>query len=161
LTHKHGFCQVHIKTELSSSVAYATNGYRADCNNIAFKEIIAVNHETNERAWFKQVSATPASIKMSTTNYDVSGSTYGLWNGFGVATNTYNYQLNICDSQFYQALMLSEYTNCYKQCTNWCTDHGSSYFRMATGDTTYAGVSWKENGHNLATKKLVSFGVRG
>jgi hypothetical protein len=95
---------------------------------------------------------------MSTTDYNVPGSTYGLWNGFGVATNTYNYQLNICDSQFHQGLMVTGYNNCYKQCANWCSDYSLAYFRM---QGVYGGVAWNVNGHTHFAKKLVSFGVRG
>jgi hypothetical protein len=146
---------VQLKTELSSSVFYATAGYRADCSNIAFKEVITINHATNEKAWFKQAS--PKSIKMSATDYNVPGSTYGLWNGYGAATNSYNYQLNICDSG--PGLMLSGfYNSCYKQCFEWCSDLTTAYFRLSGALT---GVAWNELGHEHLSKKLVSFGIRG
>jgi hypothetical protein len=146
---------------VSSNIAFGTAGYRSDCRNIAFKEVIAVNHASNERVWFKQV--TPKSIKLSATDYNVPGSTFGLWSGFGIASNVYQYQLNICDSSHYQGLMISGYTsNCYKDCNSWCSDGSSPYFRMATGsDSNLSGVAWNEDGHRPTSKKLVSFGVRG
>ena len=62
-----------------------------------FSEIIFIDHQTGNKAYFKRrsrLSVTAAS------NYNNPASTYGLWDGEGVNKN-YSYQLLICDLHFY------------------------------------------------------------
>jgi hypothetical protein len=155
--------QAHIKTEITSSVAFGTNGYRSNCNNIPFQEVLTVNHATRAQAWFKQVD-TPKNFTLSATNYFASGPSLGLWSGYGAAATTaYFYQFAICDaaSNFSPGLFFSGYFgNCYKQCNSWCGDVSSNYFRVDSSVAGFSGVAWNENGHRDVASKLVSYGVR-
>ncbi len=100
---------------------------------------------------------------MANYNYYVGGSNFGLWNGFGVAPQSYQYQIQICDitTDLSPELMVSGYTSCYKQCNDWCGDGSTAYFRMQSPNHgAYLGNAWNENGHGNVGLKLVSYGVR-
>ncbi len=101
---------------------------------------------------------------MANYNYYVGGSTFGLWNGFGVAPQSYQYQIQICDaaSGLAAQLMVSGFTGCYKECNSWCSDESTAYFRMQSPNNpgAYLGNAWNENGHGNVGLKLVSYGVR-
>ncbi len=99
---------------------------------------------------------------MANYNYYVGGSTFGLWNPFGAATPSYQYQLAICDapSTLSPGLMVSGFHGCYKECGHWCGDY-TAYFRMQSPTyPDYLGNAWNENGHTNVALKLVSYGVR-
>jgi hypothetical protein len=143
------------------STPFATSGYRSDCRRVPFNDILTINHATNQRAWFKQTSRT--AFLMANYNYYVGGSNFGLWNGFGVAPQSYQYQIQICDitTDLSPELMVSGYTSCYKQCNDWCGDGSTAYFRMQSPNHgAYLGNAWNENGHGNVGLKLVSYGVR-
>ncbi len=89
--------KVRIANEVTYSYPYASHGYRSDCRNTVFNDVIAINHDNGQVAWFKQQSR--STFKFSSTNYFTTGSAYGLWTGFGVAaTSSWSYQMGICDS---------------------------------------------------------------
>ena len=97
-------------------------------------------------------------------NYDKNAASFGLWtaNKAGVATTGYNYQMLICDTNFYKGLHFSGYTNnCFKQCNHWCGDLSSSYCRTsAVTDKNYRGVAFNENGHRPKGYRLISVKIR-
>ena len=115
-----------------------------------------LNHQTSAKVYFKR--RTNNSIA-ATLNYGNDASTYGLWDGVGV-NDAYDYQLLICDISFYSGFFVSGYTNCYKQCDNWCGDYVSPYFRTATTSSSYSGVSFNINGYRPVNKRLISVGLR-
>ena len=124
-----------------------------------FTEMIFVDHQTGNKAYFKRKSNLPM---MAATNYGKGGSAYGLWNGVGT-TSAYSYQLLICDHSFYSGFFVSGYTgNCYKQCNSWCNDNRSPYFRTASTDSRYKGVAFNTNGlhPNVPKNRLMSVGLR-
>lgn len=149
------------RTEVSysSNFPYGSNGYRTNCNNILFSEIMFIDHQTGKKAYFKRrskVSITAAN------NYGNIASSYGLWDGVGV-NNAYSYQLLICDTSFFTGFFVSGYTgSCYKQCNSWCGDTASPYFRTASTSSSYKGVAFNTNGHspNIPSNRLISVGMR-
>jgi len=152
--------KVKPRTEVtySSKFPYGTDGYRTNCNNIPFTEIIFIDHQTGSKTYFKRKSNLPIT---AAANYGKTGSAYGLWDGVGT-NKAYSYQLLICDHSFYSGFFVSGYTNCYKQCNNWCGDRKSSYFRTASTDLRYKGVAFNTNGHhpNVLGNRLISVGLR-
>ena len=94
-------------------------------------------------------------------NYNKSASTYGQWNGHGVAADTIMYRLIICDTSFYKGLLVSGYKRfCVKTCDHWCGDKSNSYFRTAScNDESFSGVAFNVNGHSPQSKRLVSVGL--
>lgn len=82
-----------------------------------------------------------------------------LWDGFGTS-NSFSYQLLICDDPFYSGFLVSGYTECYKQCNNWCADYSSPYFRTASNDSKYEGVAFNTNGAYSLNNSLISVGLR-
>ena len=85
-----------------------------------------------------------------TDNYDKPASTYGQWNRHAVASSdSFKYQLLICDTSYYKGLHVSGYTNsCFKYCHLWCGDRLSLYFRTAAfTNPSYSGVAFDVNGH--------------
>jgi len=85
----------------------------------------------------------------------------GLWVGGGIADKSYEYQLLICDTNFYSGFFISgKYPNCYKHCGNWCDDRTSPYFRSATTSGGFAGVAFNVNGHRSLSSRLISVGLR-
>ncbi|XP_073235850.1 uncharacterized protein [Porites lutea] len=142
----------------STQFPYGKDGYRTNCNNIPFSEIIFLDHQTGNKAYFKRrsrLSVTAAS------NYNKLASTYGLWDGEGVNKN-YSYQLLICDDDFYSGFFVSGYTNCFKRCVHWCGDDITPYFRTASTDPKYKGVAFNINGHypHVVENRLISVGLR-
>ena len=118
-----------------------------------------LDHQTLAKVYFKR--RTNQSIKAN-LNYGNGASTHGLWDGVGVS-DTYHYQLLICDTSFYSGFFVSGYTNdCYKQCDSWCNDPVSPYFRTASSDEQYKffGVAFNTTGHRPLYKRLISVGLR-
>ena len=152
---------VHIQSETSYTGGYGQAGYRTDCSEIAFTDVLYINHNNGQQAWFYAQNNTPMTI--SNLGYNASGATAGtLFTGGGVASTTWNYQLNVCDSNWmWVGLMMTGYTNCYKQCGSWCGDTSSPYFRT-DGDNggNYNGVSFNQNGHTNVGYKTMSVGIR-
>ena len=95
-------------------------------------------------------------------NYNKDASTYGEWNGEGVASGNIKYQLMICDTSCYEGLHVSGYIGLRnKSCNMWYGDTSSPYFRTATVDNIiYIGVAFNVNGHSPQPKRLVSVGLR-
>ena len=125
---------------------------------LKFSEIIFIDHQTGNKAYFKRrsrLSVTAAS------NYNNPASTYRLWDGEGVDKN-YSYQLLICDLHFYSGFFVSGYTICFKRCDNWCGDRITPYFRTASTSTYYKGVAFNINGHypHVLGNRLISVGLR-
>lgn len=149
------------KTEITynPSLPYGTDGYRSNCNNVPFTEIIFTDHQTGNKAYFKRKSNLPT---IAAANYGKSGSAYGLWNGVGSMNSAYSYQLLICDHSFYTGFFVSGYTNCYKRCNHWCGDKRSPYFRTASTSSNSNGVAFNTNGHypNKLKNRLISVGLR-
>ncbi|KAL9973368.1 hypothetical protein ACROYT_G019819 [Oculina patagonica] len=138
------------------NLPYGTNGYRTDCNNIQFREILFVDETTGDKAFF--------TYKLSSTL--VAAGNYGaqlpgLWVGGGTTDTSYEYQLLICDQDFYSGFFISGYRDCYKQCSYWCWDYSSPYFRSASTHTAaYGGVAFNVNGHWPLSSRLISVGLR-
>ena len=121
-----------------------------------FREILFVDESTNQKAFF---SYKLSSSLVAAANYRTRLS--GLWEGGGVATTSYEYQLLICDHSFYSGFFISGYTaNCKKQCHSWCNDRASPYFRSASTSSGYAGVAFNINGHRPRGRRLISVGLR-
>ena len=122
-----------------------------------FTEIIFVDHQTEDRAYFKRRESQPI---MATMNYGKTADTYGLWDRVGT-DNAFPYQLLICDHSFYSGFFISGFTrNCFKFCHSWCGDTFSPYFRTASTSPSYKGVAFNINGHRPLDNRLVSVGVR-
>ncbi len=153
---------VHFKTETSSLTAYGQNGYRSNCNDIGFTEVLYVNHANSQTAWFKRDSG--QTVKASATNYETNGSVLGEWSvAGGVANAGIKYQMNVCDAGWmWTGLMITGHNDaCWKDCGGWCGDTTSAYFRMDGDDkSSYNGVAFNENGHQNVGTKLMSVGVR-
>jgi len=151
---------VKPRTEVtySSKFPYGSDGYRTNCNNIPFTEIIFIDHHTGNKAYFKRKTNLPIT---AAANYGKSGSAFGLWDDVGRNTG-YFYQLLICDNSFYSGFFVSGYTNCYKQCNSWCSDTKSPYFRTAATHSGFKGVAFNTNGHspNVPSNRLISVGLR-
>ena len=125
---------------------------------LKFSEIIFIDHQTGNKAYFKRrsrLSVTAAS------NYNNPASTYGLWDGDGVNKN-YSYQLLICDLHFYSGFFVSGYKICFKHCHSWCNDRITPYFRTASTSAYYKGVAFNINGHypHVLGNRLISVGLR-
>ncbi|XP_028412638.1 uncharacterized protein LOC114535537 [Dendronephthya gigantea] len=146
---------VNIKTEL---VTTPSLGYRADCNNIPFTEVIFVDEKSKQKAAFKK-SGSPVTFN---GNYNKQANAYGLWTAQGVATTQYKYQMLICDSAFYKGLHFSGFTkNCYKRCNYWCGDNTPVYFRTSCFSSQGCnGAAFNENGHKPLPNRLISAGIR-
>ncbi len=67
---------LQIRFNEASTAAFGSNGYRADCRDIPFQEVLVVN-EQGGQAWFKQKTSTPSTFKLSSTNYYTVGSALG------------------------------------------------------------------------------------
>ena len=152
---------VHLQNETNYTGGYGQAGYRTDCSEIQFTDVLYINHGTSQKAWFYAQSNTPMTI--NSLGYNASGNTAGtFFTGGGVASTSWNYQLNVCDSSWmWVGLMMTGYTNCYKQCGSWCGDVSSPYYRT-DGDNggSYNGVSFNENGHRNVSYKTMSVGIR-
>ncbi|XP_078369767.1 uncharacterized protein LOC144653602 [Oculina patagonica] len=138
------------------NLPYGTNGYRTDCNNIQFREILFVDEATADKAFFTHKLS---STLVAAGNYGAQ--LPGLWVGGGTTDTSFEYQLLICDQDFYSGFFISGYTGCYKQCSHWCWDYSSPYFRSASTRTAaYGGVAFNVNGHRPLSSRLISVGLR-
>lgn len=79
----------------------------------------------------------------------------------------YEYQLLICDNEFYSGFLVSGYRKiivsergCYKECSDWCGDFTSPYFRTAANGSDGNGVAFDTNGHRSLANRLISVGLR-
>ena len=126
---------------------------------LKFSEIIFVDHQKGNKAYFKRRSH--SSLTAASNYNSKSASTFGLWDGQGVNKN-YSYQLLICHQEFYSGFFVSGYTNCFKKCDNWCYDTTTPYFRTASTDAKYNGVAFNINGHypHVVENRLISVGLR-
>jgi hypothetical protein len=159
--------QVHVLFETSSWVPFGTNGYRADCNHVLFSQVLVINHDDSQKAWFKRDAFNPVPIAFAQTNYETSGATFGLFTGYGAAQSSTPYQMSFCYfDPLSPGLMFSGVvtsTACptgYKPCNSWCGDTTSRYFRTDPENPSFSGVAWNENGHGHLSNKLVSYGLR-
>jgi hypothetical protein len=132
---------------------YGQAGYHTDCRNIAFTEVLYVNHDDNDQqAWF--VSTTGTGVTLSNTGYTYTYQS-GLWEGYGRASMHEsdpwnNYQVQFCGSPNFleTGIMTSGYwNNCWKVCDDWCSDVTSPYYRTSSGHPAYDGVAFGVNGH--------------
>lgn len=159
------------RTEVTfnSNLTYGIDGYRSDCNNIPFTEIMFVDHTTDHKAFFTRVSDNLPPLT-TLPNYNKIASTYGTWIGQGTVSSSFDgkYQLLICDHSFFTGFMVSGLTpphttpECYKRCNSWCGDKISPYFRTSSTNANYLGVAFNVNGHfpNRVGNKLMSVGLR-
>ncbi|XP_015772830.1 PREDICTED: uncharacterized protein LOC107351079 isoform X3 [Acropora digitifera] len=151
------YAKPRTEVTYSSKTPYGNDGYRTNCNNIPFTEIMFVDHQTGNKVYFKRKSNLPV---IAAANYGKPGSALGLWDAVG-ASRSYSYQLLICDISFYSGFMVSGFTgNCYKQCDNWCGDKRSPYFRTAPTHSGLKGVAFNVNGHQVVSSRLMSVGLR-
>jgi len=150
------YVKPRIEVKYSPQFPFGSDGYRTNCNNIPFKEIIFIDHHTGRKSYFKRRNQVPITAAV---NYGNSGSAQGLWDGVG-ASSAYSYQLLICDHSFYSGFFVSGYTNCYKQCNSWCGDRNSPYFRTSSTSASYKGVAFNTNGHRPLGNRLMSVGLR-
>ena len=121
-----------------------------------FTEIIFMDHETGEKAYFKRQLNQPIT---AAGNYGNSASTFGLWDNM-VVVDGFSYQLLICGDSFYSGFLVSGFVNCYKECGVWCGDSATPYFRTAARRSDLTGVAFNVNGHAPRSNKLVSVGLR-
>ena len=123
---------------------------------LQFREILFVDEETGEMAFFSnQLDST----LVAADNYGTQLT--GLLVGGGIAETIYEYELLICDTNFFSGFFISgKYPNCYKQCGNWCGDTISPYFRSASTSSGFAGVAFNVNGHRSLSRRLISVGMR-
>ena len=124
---------------------------------LQFREILFVDETTGEKAFF---ACKINSTLVAEGNYGTQ--LPGLFDGGGVASTSYEYQLLICNSPFYSGFFVSGYQdNCFKQCHHWCIDLVSPYFRSASTSTAYyGGVAFNVNGYAPLSKRLISVGLR-
>jgi len=154
---------VNVRDQYTYTGTYGTNGYRTDCRYLQFSELFYRNHDASQNAYF--ISQSGRAFTASGLGWDATGSVPGTLfssRGGGVASTSYSYQLLMCSNTWMPTgFFISGYTNCYKQCGNWCSDTSTPYFRY-NGDNgaSYNGVSFNENGHRVVSYKLVSVGLR-
>ena len=122
---------------------------------LQFREILFVDETTGEKAFFSyKINSTIVAVG----NY--GSQLPGLFVGGGIADTSYDYQLLICDINFYSGFFVSGYTNCFKRCNHWCGDLVSPYFRSASTSSSYGGVAFNANGHRPLNSRLISVGLR-
>jgi hypothetical protein len=122
-----------------------------------FTGVIFVDEATKEKAAFNKSG--PA-VTLS-GNYNKKADAFGLWTAQGVASTDYQYQMLICDTDFYKGLHSSGYAGCFKHCNSWCKDRSSPYFRTsAVSDARYQGIAFNENGHTPTSKRVIRAGIR-
>ena len=151
---------VHISSQTSFQGTYGLPGYRSDCRLIPYKEVLYVNHENSDKAWFSSDNGENQIIAKCGYNGGCIGKS--LWTAHGVAVGNIKYQLLICDLNGLETgIFISGFTNCWKKCNNWCNDRSTPYFRT-DGDkgSTYNGVAFNENGHRNVSYKTMSVGIR-
>jgi len=153
--------EVHLETEYTVTGEYGIDGYRTDCRNIPFSDIIYTNHDSAESAWF--TSESQESFTLDTLGYQATQSDFEtVFNGHGAASIKYQYQVMVCDGNWmHTGITVSGGVGCEKTCSNWCQDHATSYYR-ADGDPggNYNGVAFNQNGHRNLSDKTISVGIR-
>lgn len=154
--------EVHIATELKSSVEFGKDGYRADCRDIAFAEVLYQRHDNGQKAWFARKSGVKTTA--ATVGFNTGGGVLGAFVAKGgVAKAGIDYQLLVCDGGWMWTgfFMSGNAAGCIKGCGSWCSDTTTDYFRY-DGDNGggYNGVSFGENGHQNVSAKLMSVGLR-
>ena len=123
---------------------------------LQFREILFVDETTGQKAFFTYKMS---STLIATENY--GSQLPGLFEGGGIANTSYEYQLLICDNAFYSGFIISGYTNnCFKQCSYWCADSNSPYFRSAATSSSFNGVAFNTNGARPLNSRLISVGLR-
>lgn len=143
---------------------FGSDGYRANCRDVSFDEVLYRNHSTGQDAWFSRNSG--GEVTMSGTDYATTGSELGRWTGHGVAVTNYDYQVLVCDNGWmWTGLFVSGITGggnpCWKACNSWCSDTSTHYYRPDGSDTSsYNGLAFRENGHTNVANKLLSMGIR-
>ena len=152
-----------MSTEVSAGgKAFGQDGYRSDCRDVPFSEVLYVNHSSNDaKAWFARSGG--QKLKASAVGYNTKGNDLGAWQAAGgAASGSWTYQLLVCDQPMYTGLFMSGVTGgCYKSCGSWCGDQSSHYYRFDGSDSSnYNGVSFAENGHKNVSGKLMSVGIR-
>ncbi|XP_022787968.1 uncharacterized protein LOC111327921 [Stylophora pistillata] len=152
----HEYVKPRTEVTYNAQFPYGSDGYRTNCNNIPFTEIMFLDRQTLAKVYFKRKTNQSMTANL---NYGNGASAYELWEGVGV-TDAYSYQLLICDDSFYSGFFVSGYTSCYKQCGYWCGDTVSPYFRTASTSSSYLGVAFNTNGHHSVDKRLISVGLR-
>ncbi|XP_068720182.1 uncharacterized protein [Montipora capricornis] len=151
------YAKPRTEVTYNAKTPYGSDGYRTDCNNIPFTEIMFVDHQTGKKAYFKRKSNLPVK---AAAQYGKTGSALGLWDAVGVST-AYSYQLLICDHSFYTGFFVSGFTgNCYKKCNDWCGDTSSPYFRTASTSSSFKGVAFNANRQRPVSSRLMSVGLR-
>ena len=145
--------------------SYGQNGYRTNCREVRFHEVMYVNHATDQKAMFRRNNGQDTSVEA--VGFNSRGSDLGLWTGRGDARRDWSYQLLSCDRTWMQVgLFMSGYTNCWKQCGSWCGDRATDYYRTngegngVRDSGNYRGVSFRENGHRVVADKMMSVGIR-
>ena len=115
----HSDCiQVRISTDLFSSTAYGVNGYRSDCRYSAFTDIITINHDTKQAAWFTRNNGVATTPFIATTGswYTNTSLLFGFFTGFGVAASS-QYQLLVCDiGGYYSGFFMSGMGQIFSPC---------------------------------------------
>ena len=154
---------VHIKTQVvyNPATPYGAPGYRTDCRNVPFDNVLYTNHDNGQQAWFSRDSG--GKFTTEDSGYFSSGEELGHWTGHGVAPNSYKYQLNVCDEAWmWVGLMITGQTGgCWKQCNSWCGDTSTVYFRTDGDDGgSYNGVSFNQPGHTNVSYKTMTVGIR-
>ena len=154
--------EVHAKSEVTFSMdgAYGFDGYRTDCRNIAFNQVLYVSHDNSQKAWFKRDGG--ATLVAGSTNWFTNGASYGLWTGYGATNTGLKYQLLLCDSGWmWTGFFMSGYTSCWKACNSWCGDTSTPYYRYDGDDAgSYNGVAFNQNGHQNVSSRTMSVGIR-
>ena len=155
--------EIHMETETTPTGTYGETGYRTDCRDIPFSDIIVEKNDTGDTAWFTANNGDDFTLEE--LGYRATESDFGtLFTGHGVAsTSSYDYQVMVCDGAWMPTgFMVTGYVGgCSKSCNSWCQDNNSMYFR-ANGDDRgiYTGVAFNENGHRNLSYKTISFGIR-
>ena len=155
--------EIHMETETTPDGIYGETGYRTDCRDIPFSDIIVEENDTGDTAWFTANNGDDFTLEE--LGYRATKSDFGtLFTGHGLATtSSYDYQVMVCDGDWMPTgFMVTGYVgNCEKSCSSWCQDNSSMFFR-ANGDNRgiYAGVAFNENGHRNVSYKMISFGIR-
>ncbi|MBM4353506.1 MAG: hypothetical protein FJ109_06865 [Deltaproteobacteria bacterium] len=159
-TERNDMVHLAVQTAYDPVKPFGLPGYRTDCRKIPFNGVMYVNHDASQKAWFLRDSE--AKVTIAGVGYNVSGEQLGYWTAKALASNGYKYQLNVCDGGWmWVGLMMTGYTNCWKQCGSWCGDTGSPYFRTDGDDGgSYNGVSFNENGHKNVAYRTMSVGIR-
>jgi len=155
-----------ISSETSSSIPFGSDGYRSDCQRIPFREVLYINHDANQKAWFQRDAS---STILASDGYQRGGSSFGTWSCMGGACDlSIPFQLMVCDNGgawSTAGFQISRYTNCYKSCGSWCGDHSATtsryygFYSQPSG-RGYANMVFGENHGASAADKVMSVGVR-